>query len=237
MSATEGRGLGRIDHAARSGSRLAIVRLLLPLGWLLAAAGYYGPWIAHATAALTLSGVDMAEFVKFLPAVRDGTLPIARQLFYLPPVAVVVGVALLVTSRRLAYPWLLRLLALALCVPLSLQLLPPAWSPASLGTPEFRLQALALGLCWLLLAASWLLGRLPAWLSGLFIAVLALAAGALSTWQLLLAKPYVDAVYGTAPALGWGFFLCLAGLAIMALVGGLLVLQSRRGDVGLWAGV
>ena len=237
MSDTEGRGLGRIDRSARSGSRLAMVRLLLPLGWLLAAAGYYGPWIDHATAALTLSGIDMAEFVKFLPAVQDGTLAVVRQLFYLPPVAVVVGVALLVASRRLAYPWPLRLLALILSVPISLQLLPPAWSPSSLATPEFRLQALALGLCWLLLAASWLLGRLPTWLSGPLTALLALASGVLPTWQLLLVKPQVDAVYGTAPSLGWGFFLCLAGLAIMALAGALLMLQSRRGDVGLWAGV
>lgn len=237
MTAAEGRGLGHIDRTARTGSRLAVVRLLLPLGWLLAAIGYYGPWIAHATAALTLSGADMAEFVKFLPAVQDGTLAVARQLFYLPPVAVVVGVALLITSRRLAYSWALRLPALALCVPLSLQLLPPAWSPASLVTPEFRLQVLALGLCWLLLAGSWLLGRLPTWLSGPLTVALALAAGALPAWQMLLVKPHIDAVYGTAPALGWGFFLCLAGLAIMALVGGLLVLQSRRGDVGLWASV
>jgi len=237
MSVAEDKGLGHIDRTARTGSRLAVVRLLLPLGWALAAIGYYGPWIDHTTAALTLSGADMAEFVKFLPAVQDGTLEIIRQLFYLPSLAVTVGVAFLIASGRLAYSWPVRILALVLCLPLSVQLLPPAWSATRLVTPEFRLQAVALGLCWLLLAASWLLGRLPSWLSGPLTASLALAAGLLPAWQLLLAKPAIDAVYGTAPHLGWGFFLCLAGLAIMTLVGVLLVLQSRRGDVGLWASV
>lgn len=236
MSIAQGKGMGHIDRTARTGSRLAVVRMLLPSGWLLAAIGYYGPWIDHATAALTLSGGDMAEFVKFLSAVQDGTVAILRQLFYLPPVAVVIGVAFLIASRRLVYPWPFRLLALALCVPLSLQLLPPAWSPASLFTPEFRLQAVALGVTWLLLAASWLLGRLPAWFSGSLTAVLALGAGLLPAWQLLLVKPHIDAVYGSARALGWGFFLCLTGLAIIILVGSLLVLQARRGDVGLWVG-
>ncbi len=213
-----------------------MIRLLLPVGWALAAIGYYGTWIAHAAAGLTLGGGDMAEFVKFLPAVLAGTLSIVRQLFYLPPLAVVAGVAFLIASERLAYPGLLRLLVLLLSVPLSMQFLPPAWSPASLASPEFRLQTITLGVCWLLLAAFSLLARLPAWFSGTLTASLALMAGVLPAWQLLAVKPAIDAVYGTAPTLGWGFFLCLAGLAIMTLVGALLVLQARQGDVGLWAG-
>lgn len=229
--------LGQIDRAARNGIRLTGVRLLLPLGWALAAIGYYGPWIGHATAALTLTGTDMAEFVKFLPSVVEGTLEVERLLFYLPPLAVVVGVAFLIAEERLDYPWPVRLLAVGLCPPLSLQLLPPAWSPASLATPEFRLQATALGLCWLLLAAFWLLGRLPARFSGLLTAVLALVSAVLPAWQLFVVKPAIDSVYGTAPPVGWGFFVCLAGLACMTLGGLILVLQARRGDVGLWTSV
>ena len=228
--------MGRIDPGARTGGRLALLRVLLALGWMLAAVGYYGPWIDHATAALTLSGGDMAEFVKFLPGVLAGTQDLVRQLFYLPPLAIVVSVALLVASERLAYSWPLRLAALLLSVPVSLQLLPPAWSLASLATPEFRLQAIALILCWLMLAGSWLLGRLAVWVSGTLTVAVSLAGVALPIWQMVLAKPAINAVYGRPPALGWGFFLCPAGLAIVALVGIVLVLQARRGAFGLWAG-
>jgi hypothetical protein len=232
----EATDLGRIDHGPRTANRLAAARLLLPLGWVLAAIGYYGSWIDHATAALTLSGSDMAEFVKFLPGAVDGTLDVVRRIFYLPPLAVVSSLALLIASKRLAYPRALRLLGLVLCVPLSLQLLPPAWSPASLATPEFRLQALGVALCWLMLAASWLLARLPAWFSGLVAGGLSLAAGALPAWQLAVVKPAIDAVYGTAPALGWGIFLCVAGLALLALASAIFAQQAGQGDVGLWTG-
>jgi hypothetical protein len=206
------------------------VRLLLPLGWVLAAIGYFGPWIAHETAGLTLSGVDMGEFVKFLPGMLDGSLLVVRQFFYLPPFAVVVSVALLIGAQRLRYPGLVRVLALILAVPVSLQLLPPAWSPATLMIPEFRLQTLALLVCWLLLAGFWLLGRLPPWLSGSISVALALAAAMLSAWQFLVVKPAIDAVYRRPPATGWGFFVCLVGLLILTTASVLFVLRSRGWD-------
>jgi hypothetical protein len=208
---------------------LAAVRLLLPLGWGLAAAGYLGPWIGHRSAALTLSGVDMGEFVKFLPTVLDGSLHIIRQLFYLPALAVAVSVAWLVGSRRLHYPWTVKAGALALAVLMSVQLLPPAWSPATLRTPEFRLQALAMGLCWLLLAGFWLWPRLPGWLMGGLSAAVSLAGLGLSGWQLWLVKPAIDQVYGRPPTVGWGCLMCMAGLVIVAAASVVLAVPSRTG--------
>ncbi len=219
--------LGKIDRTAGGKRRVTPVRFLLPLGWILAAVGYYGPWIAHRTAALVISGVDMGEFVKFLPGIPDGTLKVTRELFYLPPVAVVVGVAFLVGSRWLRYPWPLRVLFLLLAVPVSLQLLPPAWSPAGLRTAEFRLQAVALGICWLLLAGFWLLGNLPPWPGGVLSAALSLAAGGITTWQFMIVKPAIDGVYGTPSPVGWGYFLCMTGLAVTATAGAILVLRTR----------
>ncbi len=220
-------GLGKIDRTARNQSRLTLIRLLLPLGWALAAIGFHGPWLAHPTAALTLSGVDMAEFVKFLPEVVDGSLAITRQVFYLVPFATVAGIALLVGSRHLRYPWPLRLLLLIFALPVSLQLLPPAWSPASLVASEFRLQTVALATSWLLLAGWWLWGRLAIWLTGSLSAALSLLAAVLPAWQLLKVKPAVDAVYGTPPSIGWGFLLCVLGMVIVTATSVLLVLRAR----------
>jgi hypothetical protein len=212
------------------------VRLLLPLGWLLAAVGFYGPWINHPAAALTLSGVDLGEFVKFLPGVVDSSLRIARQLFYLPPLSVVASVALLIGARRLRYPWPLRLLVLGLAVPVSMQLLPPAWSPSSLMSAEFRLQTVAVGICWLLLGGFWLLGRLPPWLSGSVSAVLSLAATGFSAWQFWVVKPEIDAVYGRPPSVGWGFYLCMTGLAVLTAACVILVLRTRTQGREPWIG-
>jgi hypothetical protein len=194
---------------------------------VLTALGYFGAWIDHPTAALTLSGVDMGEFVKFLPGVLDGSLSLVRQIFYLPPFALVVSIALLIGSRRLRYPWPFQVLVLALAIPVSLQLLPPAWSPTSLFTPEFRMQTLALVILWLLLAFFWLLGQMPTWLAGALSAVLCSAALSLSVWQFMMAKPAIDQVYGSTPATGWGVFACMVGLAVATTASAILAWQSR----------
>lgn len=219
--------LGRLDEAERSDWRLEMVRWLLPIGWCLAAVGFLGPWVWHPTAALALTGVDMAEFVKFLPGLLDGSLRLTRQWFYLPPFAVTVSIALLIGSHSLHYSKLLRVLGLFLAIPVSLQLLPPAWSPASLMTAEFRVQTIALGLSWLLLASFWLLRRLPSWLLGSLSAALSLMALVLPVWQFLIAKPAIDEVYGTPPGTGWGVLLCLTGVTITAAAGALLALMTH----------
>jgi len=212
-----GTSLGKINTGTRQWRRLTVVRLLLPAGWILASFGFFGPWIAHRTAGLTLSGVDMGEFVKFLPGALAGGIAVYRQLFYLIPVAVCISIAMLAGSKRLRLPWTVRALAFAIAVPTSLQLLPPAWSPSSLLTPEFGLQTIALGACWLLLVVSWLLADLSPWLTGSLSATVSLAALALPLWQYLTVKPSIDEVYGTPPAFGWGLPICLIGLSSMAV--------------------
>jgi hypothetical protein len=207
--------------------RMAGIPALLLVGWALATIGYYGPWIAHATAALTLSGGDMAEFVKFLPEVTNGSLLAVRRLFYLPPVAVALSIALLVGSERVGYaPWL-RALLLFLAIPVSLQLLPPAWSVPSLLTAEFRVQGIALGVLWLFLLGFWVWSRAPLTVTGSVSALLSLAALVLAAGQFLLLSPAIGQVYGRPPSVGWGFFLCMAGLGIIAAVSARLMLWGQ----------
>jgi hypothetical protein len=118
-------------------------------------------------------------------------------------------------------------LALALAVPVSLQLLPPAWSPSTLMTAEFRLQAVSMAILWLLLAGTCFWGRLSLRLLGVLSASVALAAAILAAWQFKLARPAIDGVYSTTTGTGWGFFVCIAGLAAMAVAGVLMALEGR----------
>jgi len=168
----------------------------------------------------------MGEFVKFLPGVLDGSVQVTRQLFYLPPVAVALSVALLVGNRTLGYSPLLRIAAVVLSLVVSVQVLPPAWSPASLMSAEFRLQPIALVLCWLALAGFWLLGHLPIQVTALVSSGLVALAGVLSAWQMLTVKPAIDAVYGIPPLVGWGCVVYFAGLAVLAADGVAAVLST-----------
>ena len=168
----------------------------------------------------------MGEFVKFLPTVLDGSLRLARQLFYLPAFAITVSIALLIGSRRLRYGKLLQALGLLLAIPISVQLLPPAWSPSSLMMAEFRTQSIALGVSWLLLAAWWPMGRLPSWLPGPLSATLCVGAIVLPLWQYQTAKPAIDTVYGLSSGTGWGLWLCSTGLALAAVASALIALAT-----------
>ncbi len=203
------------DSFERSRPMAPVLKVSILAGWLCTSVGFFGPWFAHRTAALTLTGVDLAEFSKFLPQVIDGSVQVVRQVFYVPVVAVAAGIALMVGSRELHYRWLVRSLSLLLGFFLGLELLPPAWSLASLAAPEYRLQLIALGCAWALLAGFWLWGRLPVRLTGSGAAALALAAAALAAWQYSVIRPAVPAVYQTRVAVGWGLVVCLVGLAIL----------------------
>ena len=115
-------------------------RWLLPVGGLLALIGYFGPWVDHRVAGLVVTGLDLGEYVKFLPGVRGGEVIIWRHGFYLPLLAVSLACALSAYHRQLHYGWTIRTPLLAAGAIAAFNMLPPAWTPARMLTPEFRLQ-------------------------------------------------------------------------------------------------
>ena len=194
-----------------------LLRVLPLLVLLLALAGYFGPWVAHKAAALVLTGQDMAEYVKFLPEVRSGELQVMRELFYLPLLAGALGLVSLAANRRLRYLWPLRWLLPLLAVPVALSMLPPAWTPQLMLTPEFRLQAAAIAVCLIIVVIHPLLRRLPPALLEAITALLALAAAVIPVWQFLRMRAAIDGVYGRPVTLGWGLWLMPLGFGLLAV--------------------
>jgi len=203
------------------------MRWIWALGWALAMAGYLGAWVSHRAAGLIICGYDLAEYVKFLPQVRSGNIPVWRQWFLLPAAVVSLGLTLTAVNRRLKLPWYVSvLLALAALVS-ALTLLPPAWTPALLLTPEFRLQSAWLALCLAALMATPLLRRLPAWptLAVMALAFAVSAAGAIRQFALL--KPAIDKVYGQPAMIGWGLYVFVVGGIV--LLGAAICELAREG--------
>ncbi|MFZ0547082.1 MAG: hypothetical protein WAM60_16675, partial [Candidatus Promineifilaceae bacterium] len=58
---------------------------LLWVGFTFILAGYLMVWLPQPVVGLSLLGVEMGEWVKFLPQIQAGLLP-DRNLFYLPPI-------------------------------------------------------------------------------------------------------------------------------------------------------
>lgn len=210
-------------------------RLLLLLGLIGLAGATWGPWVAAGSPGLTLLGLDLAEYVKFLPEVRSGALSVARAQFYLPLFTLSVGLSFLALRSGAWLPRVLRLILTLLAIPCALALLPPAWSPATFGQAEFqaqlRLLAVALTVALLSLLAPWLPRRRRAWqaLAGL-LALLALTATILPLWQWSRVRPAIEIVYHRALNLGWGGWSLLVGGVALAAGAALLAWAEARAD-------
>lgn len=193
-----------------------IRRVWLPImaGAGLGLAGYFGPWVAHRAAGLAITGLDLGEYVKFIPQVISGQIAIRREIFYWPLCAGSL-IASLLASRRALPGWLRLLLALG-AVPLALAMLPPAWGPAVLVLPEFRLQCIALLLCLVMAPAIAVTRFFPDRLILGLIALLAIPAAVLPAWSFLQVKPAIETLYRQPLRPGWGFWAGVSGFLFVS---------------------
>lgn len=196
-----------------------LVRWLIPLGGIFTLAGYFGPWVNHRVAGLVIMGLDLGEYVKFLPEVRNGQITLWREGFYLPLAAVSLTFSLSVFRKQLGYHWLLRAFLVAVAIMAALNMLPPAWTPGRLVTPEFRWQTTVMIICLAAVAISPFLALIPPRMS----AALVLALCGLALWfpihDFLSVLPLISGLYHHALQPGWGMVVMACGLIVMAGAG------------------
>lgn len=205
--------------------------IILAVGPLLVAAGYWGPWVAHKAAALVILGLDLAEYVKFLPEYRTGQIRLWREGFYLPLLALSLTLSFVAWRPKVGWPAFLRALAWLASIPAALAMLPPAWSPPILRLPEFRWQVIAIGIC---LAAAFLapMGRRYHMTWACWgLALLQASAALVPLAQFWRIRPALDRLYGRPVALGWGPFTMAFGLALTAFALIALAYANGRGMV------
>ncbi|MCU0500801.1 MAG: hypothetical protein MUC51_03375 [Anaerolineae bacterium] len=198
--------------------------LAIFLGGLIGLIGYYGPWVPHKAAGLVVIGLDLAEYVKFIPEFASGKIAFRREVFYLPSFAASVGASLL-ASRRVLPTWSRWLIAF-LAIPLALAMLPPAWNPAILLLPEFRLQTAAIACCLMLVPGAMLLRGAPDRPVLIAIAMLSLAAAIAPAWGFVQVHTAIEALYRQPLALGWGFWVGTGGFLTTAFIS---IAEAMRG--------
>lgn len=195
--------------------------LLTLTGLALAIVGYWGPWVDHFTAALVIPGFDLAEYVKFLPQVRARTVPVTRELFYLPAPAAGLCLALAVGQlRRRLPPWITAPLVV-LAVTLALIVAPPVdlilrfpRDPA-LRAEWGRQAALAAGAFLAVVVALIWASRLPWWVPPILVTLTAGTGTAVPLWQLFAVRPAIDRAYNKPVTLGWGLWLMPLGFILL----------------------
>lgn len=205
-------------------SIISLPKWLFPLCCLITLIGYFAPWVNHQAAALVITGLDLGEYVKFLPAVRSGEIHFWREGFYLPLLAVSLSLSFNAFRQEYNYPWLLRWIFIVAALVAAFNLLPPAWSPPVLKSAEFRQQMIGILLCGLAAALSPFLALLPRWLTSLLTLLLVIAAiwfPISSFWALL---PNISQLYNHPLQPGWGMWLMLLGL--IGLIGNVVMLAA-----------
>ncbi|MGD2143548.1 MAG: hypothetical protein PVF54_03620 [Anaerolineae bacterium] len=176
--------------------------------------GFFGPWVAHKSAALTVTGYELSEFAKFFPQVQRGTAPVKRALFVTPLLAGAISLALVV--RRSGRGSFLRLGATALAVGLVLFALPPH---QSILEPAYRFQLILVAAGLLTTLLTPLTRQVSERLRGVLTLLLAVSGAAPAAWQYLLLRPLVANLYGTRVCPAWGLIVCATGLLVLLLAG------------------
>jgi hypothetical protein len=219
------------------GRRVADRRLRL-LGLALVFVGYFGPWFPHRTAALSVTGFELAEFAKFFPQVQGGVVAIYRSLFYIPLVVAFVLLGILASQStmrvvRLIVPLFAVVVLLAAILPYpvvdSVRHALSTRSPLTLD-PQYMGHLLLLLVGSVLSLLTPLARQLPRRVRGVLILLLALAAGALVGWQVALLRPLVDALYGVRLGMGWGLVTCMVGFGLLLLSSACAVAGMERSE-------
>jgi hypothetical protein len=219
------------------GRRVADRRLCL-LGLVLVFIGYFGPWFPHKTAALSVTGFELAEFAKFFPQVQGGVVAIHRSLFYVPLVVALILLGILASQStvrviRFVVPLLAIVVLLATVLPYpvvdSVRHALSTRSPLTLD-PQYagHLVLLLIGSALSLLTP--LARQLPRRVRDVLILLLALAGGALAGWQYAVLRPLVNALYGVRLGVGWGLVACMVGFGLLLLSSACAVAGAERSE-------
>lgn len=217
--------------------RLRIADFWLCLvGFVLVVVGYFGPWVPHKSAALTVTGSELAEFAKFFPQVQGGVVSVTRELFYSPLVVASVLLGLLAsrsTSRavRLIVPLGVATVLLGALLPFPVveaARLAIA-TPASFVLPPGCKGQLALVVAGVMLTLlTPLAHRLPRRPLGILVALLAIAGSVPALYQFALLRPLIVALYDAPLGLGWGLVVCVTGCVLLLLSGILAAAHPNR---------
>lgn len=188
------------------------LRWLLPFGALITLLGYFGPWVDHKAAALVVSGLDLGEYVKFLVPIQTGRVVLWREGFYLPLFVVSLSLSFFAYRTESNFAWPVRILLLALAWMSCLNMLPPAWSPQRLLTPEFRLQTGAILFCLSASVISPFLALMPYWFVSALVVLMSLPAAIVPVRNFRRILPEIEHLYQQPITPGWGVYVMLLGL-------------------------
>lgn len=185
--------------------------ILLALGVTAVLVGYLMVWLPNQNVGLSFIGVEMGEWVKFLPEVRNGQLSVSRNFFYAPPIALGLIMALFTAVWPNEWrTWLIR----ALAVGVSLLAFPAFEAILNEPSAEWLLRLALIGLVIVTALTAPFLGRYPRAVT-MMIVLIALVGLILPLWAYLEIRPIVSTLLRSSVSTGPGIWLNTLGFALL----------------------
>ncbi|MCO5183031.1 MAG: hypothetical protein M9965_03750 [Anaerolineae bacterium] len=195
--------------------------IVLALGVSVVLVGYLTIWLPNQNAGLSFIGVELGEWVKFLPEVRSGQVSASRNFFYIPPIALGLIMALFTAIWPNNWrTWTMRGLAVAV----SLLAFPAVEAILNEPTTEWLLRLSWIGLVGIAVLAAPFLGRVPRGVMG-SIVVIAAVGTILPLWAYWELRPIISNLLRSPVGIGLGVWLNTLGFALLAAAG---LYQLRR---------
>jgi hypothetical protein len=185
-------------------------------GFTLILAGYLMVWLPQPVAGLSLIGLEMGEWVKFLPQSQAGEVP-DRNLFYLPPILLGMMMALWTAGwpNGRWQTWAMR----ALAATVSLLAFPAIEAIRFEPPSEWALRIGSVGLVGAAAVLSSVMSRLPGKALPLLLLLLALLGLVLPLWAYVATRPVIAALLQTEVGVGPGLVLHVVGNLLSAAAG------------------
>ncbi len=196
-------------------------------GFVLMLIGYFLPWFKLQSVGLTLIGLDISEWLKFLPQFDTGELP-NRNWFYLPPICLGAMVILwsVLTDAEGRRGWIMSGLGLVLAL-----IAMPAFEVLPLNgekfaaTGEWLFRFAGIGLVSLLAVGRPLLARIPSKLLVGLVAAVALVSAVFPARLLWLSRSAYIFWLRLTPNPGIGFMLHMLAV-LLILIGAIKFFRS-----------
>ncbi len=188
---------------------------------------YFLVWLPQPVVGLSFIGLELGEWAKFIPQVRQGIIIPSRSFFYLPPVTLGAMLALWTVrwSNRRWQTWLIRGTAILI----SLLAFPAFEALQDEPADQWILRFLFIGVVVIstLLAAYYSSKKsVPDTIPWVYFVGFGLIGFLLPLWTYLAIKPIVEEIFGSEVGFGVGIILNATGHVLIVFVG--LVNLSRH---------
>jgi hypothetical protein len=201
---------------------------LIRISFTIILLGYFLVWLPQPVAGLSFIGLELGEWVKFLPQARQGEILPSRNFFYLPPVTLGAMMALWTVrwSNRRWRTWVIRGTALLI----SLLALPAIESFLYEPVSQWILRLLFIGVVpiAILLATTYASKEsVPDTIPWVYFVGLGLIGALFPLWIYLAIRPVVGEIIGSKVGFGVGILLNILGHGLLGALGMIYLSRSK----------